>query len=405
MPRKILNDNYVLSNCPEYQPLGMPNVFLPKTSEKQKLAGQELIQPRQVPQNATIMDLVNNVNSVPVNVEERTQQLQQARARVRPSAPAFDPEMLAGVPLIEGMPPPTYQQALEMGMPPPTYQQATEELEEKEEITKQQRMVLPMVRFLSGGKGQGKKPPLFKKQFDERVEKEEELEKSREEIESYLDYKVLPHQALRQEHVNYLHNLGEEQRVKMMRNKLRGITKSRNAIINNLTKLIIPQKIGEGRAKTKAQIEIGFALQELFEDMEQKGDINAGQLLRFSKEIQQRLGFGNDAQPIEEEDVLDVLEMSKMEKMPEEPEEPRARPELERETFLQTKGVVEGEVRPELAIQLPKKVGQKKIPVEEQKIGKPVKVGRIKLSEEKPAIGKPVKIGRMRLRGSMAEQL
>jgi len=372
MPRKILNDDFVLRNCPEYQPTGMPNAFLPKPN-KSMMAGQELVEQRQVPQNATLMDLVNNVNLVPVSIDERTEQLEQARGRVRritPSAPPFDPDMLAGMPpsFDIGVPPPTFQEALAIGMPPPAYSEVLEEKEERGELLEEKSQ-----RF----------NPLFLKEFDERIDyNQQKRDETFAELQSLIEYKVLPQQQINQELEQqdaYLREQAELQRLVLLRkelsNKIRGSTKTTNALINKLTKIIIPQQLGV-RATERAQIDVGFALLEQLEDMEKRDLINAGTLIRLSNDIKERLGFTS----LQDDDVQEIVNLVELEKRPIEPSDIVMNP--------QALGISETQVPPELAIQLPKSVGQKKIPVEEQTISKPEKL-----------------TARMKLRGSMAEGL
>ena len=393
MPRKILNDDFVLRNCPEYQPMGMPNAFLPKPN-KPMMAGQELVEQRQVPQNATLMDLVNNVNLVPVSINERTEQLEQARARVRPVitgnlldfTPTQPRSTLENDYFIDefnriagGVDEDFIEEAVafydNFGERVPNLLRPLERevLEEKEERGEQLEEKTDFTEMSIRGLQQESRSlrfnPLFLKEFDERIDyNQQKRDEAFGELQSLIQYQVLPQQQLDQELAEqdaYLREQAELQRLVLLKkelsNKIRGRTKSTNALINNLTKFIIPASLGE-RAKERAQIDVGYALLEQLEDMEKKGLINAGTLIRLSNDIKERLGFGT----IQDDGIQEINNILELEK--------RA---IEPDPIPDIKAVEE----------LAKSVSQK-IPVEEQTISKPEKLTT-----------------RMKLRGSMAEGL
>jgi len=149
MPRKILNDNYILNICPQYQPLGVPNALLPQVDNVPKLQGfKNVVPPRPTSISATISDLANNIYTpIPLNNQERAENLMRAQERVAeqqrltiPTAPPLNLQMLAGEP-------PSFEEALRMGVPPPTFEEAIAMGIEEEDKTEKLRQAIRKSRM------------------------------------------------------------------------------------------------------------------------------------------------------------------------------------------------------------------------------------------------------------------
>jgi hypothetical protein len=140
MPRSLITDDVIERLCPEYQPLAHPNAYFDNVGGMVRSEGIKATPIRPPPRPARIQYLSSSANipldriraSVDGSQEIAQPVVNDLRVVERASAPPFEREMLAGMPppFSTGVPPPTYQEAVEFGMPPPVY----EELEEKGDI-------------------------------------------------------------------------------------------------------------------------------------------------------------------------------------------------------------------------------------------------------------------------------
>lgn len=143
MPRSLITDDVIERLCPEYQPLAHPNAYFDNVGGMVRSEGIKPTPIRPPPRPARIQYLSSSANipldriraSVDSSQEIAQPVVNDLRVVERASAPPFDPTMLAGMPppFNTGVPPPTYQEAIDFGMPPPTYVEALE-LEEKGDI-------------------------------------------------------------------------------------------------------------------------------------------------------------------------------------------------------------------------------------------------------------------------------
>lgn len=329
MPRKLLNDNYILSECPQYQPLGLPNALLPQVDKPPKLQGfKNVVPPRPTSISATISDLANNIYTpVPSNSKKKAENLIKAQKRVSQQiAVEVDPLAQDDVNELRAITL-SLQSDVEEGVI-----RGDEELKEALKLSMQEPRA--KVKIISTPAEERVRMALEDMPIPRSV-KNPVFEKNIQEMERKI--------ILQREQY-----LPEEEEEKF-------------SIAQTYEEFL---KQEEEREKREEEMKSDLISDEIsaIMDMAKRGEITEERMNELIKDLEEVRKFGRPEEKPEEpepptEMAGDRLAPRAVIKTKEIEVRPARLQKLQRETFLQTRGVVEAEVKPELAIKLPKRVG------------------------------------------------